>query len=205
MWPESFNIPISHEVQEKLEIYRMLLLKWQRAINLVSPYTMEDAWVRHFADSAQLLDLIEGGKKTLVDLGSGAGFPGLVLGILRPELEIHLIESDERKCQFLKTVSRETGVQVFVHSARIAEVVQVLSPDVVTARALAELKTLLDYVSVWAAASPDLACVFLKGERAASEIEKARDFYSFVLEVFPSKTAPKAEILRLKNIVPVCV
>ena len=107
MWPNSLDIDVSREMREKLEIYHRLLLKWQKAINLISPRTIQEAWIRHFADSAQLTRYIPVASDVsressiVADLGSGAGFPGLVLAMLRDDLDIHLIESDQRKCQFL--------------------------------------------------------------------------------------------------------
>ncbi|MCB1720138.1 MAG: 16S rRNA (guanine(527)-N(7))-methyltransferase RsmG [Alphaproteobacteria bacterium] len=185
---------------EKLEIYHALLLKWQRAINLVSPKTLDEAWVRHFADSAQLDEIVSRESSVLVDLGSGAGFPGMALAILRPELGVHLVESDERKCQFLRTVSRETNVNVTVHNARIESVEIGDMPDVVSARALADLSVLLDYCVEWAAQNPALECVFMKGARAQEEIDAARRFYDFDCAVLPSKTDAAARILKLRNI-----
>lgn len=200
MWPESLNVNVSRESMEKLEIYHALLLKWQRAINLVSPKTLDEAWVRHFADAAQLDEIVSRESSILADLGCGGGFPGLVLAILRPELKVHLVESDDRKCQFMRTVSRETSVDVIVHNSRIESVELGDVPDVVSARALAELKVLLDYSQGWVGQNPELECVFMKGARAQDEIEAARRFYDFDCTVLPSKTDAQAAILRLKNI-----
>src|SRR5262245_1521225 len=108
MQPEEFQKiwNVSRETFQRLEVYAELLKKWQRAINLLSPGTLENIWDRHFADSIQITNLIPMGMKKVVDLGSGAGFPAMVLSIARPDLDIHLIESDSRKCEFLKNVSR---------------------------------------------------------------------------------------------------
>ncbi|MCF8495032.1 MAG: 16S rRNA (guanine(527)-N(7))-methyltransferase RsmG [Alphaproteobacteria bacterium] len=183
MRPEEFQqlTRVSHETMEKLRIYHDLLLKWQKAVNLVSPGTLEDAWGRHFADSAQILDFLPPAptKAVLADLGSGAGFPGLVLALLRPDLEVHLIESDERKGQFLKTVSRETRACTLVHTQRIEAMGADISPDIATARALAPLETLLGYCAPWAEKKPDMAMIFLKGRTAAEEIAMARKSWHF--------------------------
>lgn len=204
MLPEAFSTKfnVSRETMAKLEIYHALLLKWQRAVNLVGPGTIPAAWERHFADSAQLLELISVGAKILADLGSGAGFPGMVLAIMRPELEVHLVESDEKKAQFLRTVSRETQVPVTVHNARIEDVYPALTPDVITARALADLGRLLDYAQGWATENPALEMVFLKGEKAQDEIEAARGKYNFDLEAHPSATDPKARLLKICSLRP---
>ncbi len=204
MWPKDLNIDVSRETHEKLELYHALLLKWQKAINLVSSKTIDEAWVRHFADSVQIdrhmpFD-VSRESRIVFDLGSGAGFPGLVLAILRPDLKVRLIESDERKCQFLKTVSRETNVDVTVHNSRIEDVQNDICPDLITARALADLKTLLEYIEPWALASPNLQCLFLKGAKVEEELEGARKYFLFDCEQFPSVTDRQARILHLRNI-----
>lgn len=177
-----------------MEQYRGLLLKWQKTLNLVGPNTLDEAWERHFVDSAQLEPLIPAGARTLFDLGSGAGFPGLVLAMMRPELSVHLVESDERKATFLRTVSRETDTPVIVHMERVEALPASPRPDVVTARALAELDRLLGWCLPWA---EGLTMVFPKGEKAEEEIRKAQMNYNFVFDAYPSMTAPEARILRL--------
>lgn len=192
---------VSRETRDRLEVYLTLLQKWQPKINLIGPKTLEHAWARHFEDSLQLAQYIPTSAKTLFDLGSGAGFPGLVLAILRPDLEVHLIESDEKKCAFLRSVSRETRAQAIIHNMRIEEAVQDLDvhPDIITARALASLEGLLDYCGVWAKENSDLTFIFPKGEKAAEEIRQARQKWNFDLEKYPSQTDDKAQILVLKN------
>jgi 16S rRNA (guanine527-N7)-methyltransferase len=204
MRPEDFQkqFSVSRETLEKLQAYHALLLKWQNAINLVSKNTLEDSWPRHFADSAQLAAHISPGVKTLADLGSGAGFPGLVLGIMRPDIEVHLIESDERKVQFLKTVSRETSIPVLVHAVRIERVAGLVSPDLVTARALASLDKLLDMCVDWAGKAPGLQMLFLKGKGAEEEINVSRESFDFRVESIPSQTDKDARILHISDLKP---
>ena len=132
-------MPVSCETNNRLKTYLSLLEKWQPKINLISNNTLDIAWDRHFEDSLQLLNILPEGEKTLFDLGSGAGFPGLVLAIAREDLNVHLVESDQKKCSFLKTVSRETKTPVEIHNSRIETVSRETSPDIVTARALASL------------------------------------------------------------------
>lgn len=191
---------VSRETQEKLERYQALLLKWQKAINLVSRNTVDEAWHRHFEDSMQLQDIVPPGAKTVVDLGSGAGFPGLVLAILNRGQSFHLIESDQKKCEFLRTVARETGTDISVHDTRIEEIGVEISADVITARALASLSDLFDYCLPWAEKNPALNMVFLKGQKAEQEIEEAKNRFSFDCESFPSATDPGATILRIRNL-----
>lgn len=189
----------SSEVRKKLETYKALLIKWQKAINLVSGKSLENVQHRHFDDSLQLKSLLPAGAKTLMDIGSGAGFPGMVLAMARPDLKVHLVESDARKCEFLRTVSRETGALVEIHNARI-EALGGVKPDVITARALAELETLCGYCLPFAQENPALEMLFLKGEKAAGEIAKARQKFAFDCEEFPSRTDSAGVVLRLKNL-----
>lgn len=203
MLPENFPFPISDTVFGKLELYHALLLKWQKALNLVSPKTLDEVWNRHFIDSAQLAALLEGESGTLVDVGSGAGFPGLVLAMMRPDLDVCLVESDERKCEFLRTVSRETQSRIAIRNTRIELLGDELVPDIVTARALADVKTLLDYSAGWAVKNPALRCLFLKGRKGAEELSQARAFYKFSTLEVPSKTDPEGVILDIRDIQPV--
>lgn len=194
---------VSPEAQERLELYHALLLKWQARINLISPATVPDAWERHFADSVQVAGLIPAGGKTLYDLGSGGGFPGLVIALVRSDLEVHLVESDTKKCAFLQTVSRETKCPVVIHNARVEAVAAQADapvPDVVTARALASLDVLLGYCRPWIEARDGLTLVFPKGEAAQSEISVSREKWSFDLTETVSGTGPKARILTLAHV-----
>ncbi len=190
---------IPAEKFDKLKLYQALLAKWQASINLVGPSTIPGAWDRHFLDSAQLSFHIPQGAHKVFDLGSGAGFPGLVLAILRPDLEMHLIESDERKCAFLRTVSRETGAGAIVHNCRI-EVCEESAPDLVTARALAPLAELLGYASRWLPARPGLFALFLKGGAAEQEVAEAGVTYEFSVERIASLTDPTAAVLKISGI-----
>ena len=183
-----------------LEQYLVLLLKWQGKINLISPNTVQDAWKRHFEDSLQIIPLIPQGSKILYDLGTGAGFPGLVLAIERPNLAVTLIESDSKKCAFLQTVSRETGVDVAIRNARIEKAASELpAPNIVTARALASLDQLLDYIGPWSLANPDLIAIFPKGENWDKEVDKV-GIWEFHVKQVPSATEKSAAILVLSNI-----
>ncbi len=135
------NVP--NDTMDKLEIYLELLRKWQKAINLVGPKSLDDAWRRHILDSAQLVPEIETGK-LVADLGSGAGLPGLVIAIMT-DADVHLVESDQRKATFIREVARETNTDVQVHVARIEDL-QPLNAHIITARALAPLPRLLPWV-----------------------------------------------------------
>ena len=192
-------IEISDEAFEKLEIYHALLLKWQKAINIVSNKTIEQAWHRHFIDSAQLVKLIPEGVKTYADLGCGGGFAGLVVAIMRPDIDTHLIESDERKCQFMRNVSRETSTSVTIHTKRIENAHDDVLPDFITARALSSLENLLGYCLPWADRNKCLQLCFMKGRRADEEIIEAQKHYSFDYKYTTSITDKSAKILFISN------
>ncbi len=128
---------VSRETLERLDAYVGLLAAWNRRINLVGASTLGDPWRRHILDSAQLLPHVPRQARVLVDLGSGAGLPGLILSILGVP-EVHLVESDQRKAAFLFEAARITGAACKIHPVR-AEKMPRLAADVVTARALARL------------------------------------------------------------------
>ncbi len=192
---------VSHETLERLALYERLLRRWQKAVNLVAPSTLPEIWLRHFADAAQLLGHAPAGAKTWVDLGSGAGFPGLVIAILlanQPESAVHLIESNSRKCAFLAEIVRQTGAPAVVHCARIADVAASQArpvADVITARALAPLDVLLDLAQpFFRAASVGL---FLKGREADSEIAEARKRWTFEVASYPSVSFAQGQVLKI--------
>lgn len=196
--PEQF---VSRETMDKLTCYHALLLKWQKSINLVSQNSLEQAWPRHFLDSLQILDLLPAGERCLFDLGSGAGFPGLVLACARSDLDVHLIESDQRKCSFMRSVSRETKTPVHIHNTRIESFEAPFVPDVITVRALASLSDLCAYIMPWAAQNPDLLLLLPKGQNHAEEIAGARAAgYEFSLEAHRSLYNENSVILALSDL-----
>lgn len=191
----------SEKTIEKLKIYEETLKKWQTKINLISPSTVSDVWKRHILDSAQLYPLISQKTHAVLDLGSGAGFPGLVLAILnqtqgKGAWHVHLVESDARKCVFMQEVLRLTGVHATVHNCRI-ETLPAFPADIITARALKETATLLHYVQPFL--TEQTICLFLKGENADMELEWAAQNYNFLVEKIPSQT-PKSFILKMMEI-----
>lgn len=196
----------SNAVREKLETYEALLKKWQKTINLVAPSTVDDIWHRHFADSAQLWPLRPPEAKTWLDLGSGAGFPGLVLAILASEMggtRHILVESDSRKAAFLREVARQTGVAVDILCMRIENSethAKVGVADCVTARALAPLSKLVQIAAPYFASST--FGMFLKGRDVAAEIEKAAQDWQFAFELIPSVTEEDGRVVLLKALKP---
>ena len=201
MQPEDFRtyFDMTGEMFERFEVYHKLLLKWQKAINLVSNRTLKKAWERHFADSVQLQNHIPEEANTIVDLGSGGGFPGMILAILFPEKKVHLIESDERKCEFLKNVSRETNRPVTIHNERIENIVGVLNADIISARAFASLDRIIEVTKENWLQNPTLQMVLLKGESVSQEITTAQKMYNFTYETSPSQTG-NGYIVKIKEI-----
>lgn len=184
---------VSRETRERLEAYAEALRRWQKAINLVGPKTLPDLWRRHMLDSAQLRPLVPDDTQCLVDLGSGAGFPGLVLAIMGVQ-GVHLIESDARKAAFLREAARITGAAVTVHAAR-SEAVPGVAADVVTARAFAPLDRLLAAAArLW---TPNTLGLFLKGQDIDAELTEAAKCWRFTTERLPSRSDPSGVVLRV--------
>lgn len=177
----------------KLEAYERLLLKWQKAINLIGESTLPEIPLRHFADSAQIAQYIPDKNAMIADLGSGAGFPGMVLAILGFS-QIHLIESDIRKATFLREVSRETNTPVTVHDCRIEDC-KIQRFDVVTARALAPLSDLLGHMSRMASTG-----IFMKGAQAEDEIAAAKKDWEFEFEIHQSISDPSGKIIKMFHV-----
>jgi 16S rRNA (guanine527-N7)-methyltransferase len=187
---------VSRETLARLAAYADLLTAWNQRLNLVGRGTVADLWRRHFLDSAQLHPLLPAGARTLVDLGSGAGFPGLVLAIMGGP-HVHLIESDQRKAVFLREAIRVTQAPATVHATRI-EAAPPLTADVVTARALAPLDALLDLAGRFV--RPHTVCLFLKGRAAGDELTLAAKRWKMSADLLPSRSDPTGVILRLDHI-----
>ena len=190
------GINVSRETLRRLEIYAALLTKWQGKINLVGPATLPDLWTRHFLDSAQIIPLLPGEPGVLVDLGSGAGFPGLVLAIMT-DWQVHLIDSDQRKCAFLRQVALDCDLRVRIHAKRIEQVTG-LAADVVTARACAPLDTLLDLAAPFVGASG--TCLFLKGAQAEEELTAAERRWMMRVARRASVTDPAGSLLVIADL-----
>lgn len=198
MTPAEFRAAsgVSRETLQRLDIYAGLLEKWNSTINLVGQRTLDDLWRRHMLDSAQLFPLIPPDARTLVDLGSGAGFPGMVLAIMGAA-GVHLIESDKRKCAFLGEVARQTGAVVTIHPVRIDRA-PAIKADVITARALTNLPELLDLAENFVFGHSML--LFLKGRRVDEELTRARERWNMRIRQIPSQTDSDGSILRLEAI-----
>ncbi len=192
---------VSRETLDRLTAHVALLKKWNDKVNLVSPQSLQNVWHRHVLDSAQLIDLAPRSARRWIDLGSGGGFPGLVCAILalerRPDLSFMLIDSDKRKCEFLRAVARTTGVTVEVRGTRVADVPPETA-DVVSARAVAPLSQLLTLSERFIGSQT--CCLFPKGSQAAIEIDTARRTWRFKVQCVPSITAPNSVVLCCEDV-----
>ena len=198
--PEDFarQTNVSRETLARLKAYADLLVAWNEHHNLVARSTLPDLWHRHFLDSAQLEPLIPPGTRNLADLGSGAGFPGLVLAAMRPEIAVTLHESTGKKCAFLTAAAEGMGLKLAVQNTRI-EALPPKAFDVVTARALAPLPLLLSYAKPLT--GPNSVCLFLKGQNAGSELTEAHKSWNMETSQVPSKTDPSGAILVVRKLV----
>ena len=178
--------------------FHEMLAAWNQRLNLVSPGSLADFWPRHVFDSAQLLDLAPDAR-TWVDIGAGAGFPGLVLAILlkeQPSARVHLVESLAKKCRFLAAVVEQLSLPAEVHNARAEDLS--IAADVVTARAVAPLERLLGYARPYL--SRGAVGLFLKGQNADAEIAAARRRWRFSLASIPSRSDPAGRILKVERL-----
>lgn len=195
-----FNV--SRETLAKLEAHDACLLDWSARHNLIARSTIDNRWERHFRDSAQLFPLIPPAAKTLVDLGSGAGFPGLVLAAMGAHrgLQVTLVESTGKKAAFLSAAADAMGLlKVRVIPARI-ESLNVAKPDVITARALATLSKLCAYAHEIGGETS--LCLFPKGQDVASELTEAAKYWHMDVERRPSLTSPDSTLLLIKKLRP---
>ena len=191
---------VSRETLARLKAYVALLEEWSTRHNLVSARSVAEVWRRHIFDSAQLLPLIPEDAKSLVDLGSGAGLPGLILAIClveRRPFRTVLYEATAKKCQFLVQAALRVGLQAEVRNLRIEQA----SPepfDVVTARALAPLDRLLAYAQPFQA--PQTLNLFLKGQSVGGELTTAHKSWNMQLIKYPSRSDPSGVILAIREL-----
>ncbi|WP_020590417.1 16S rRNA (guanine(527)-N(7))-methyltransferase RsmG [Kiloniella laminariae] len=199
-------VPVSRETEDKLKCYADLLVKWNKAINLVGRDTISDLWRRHFLDSAQLAQYFpkissqeNNSKPVIVDFGSGAGFPAIVLAILGVG-DVHAMESDIKKSTFLREVSRETNTPLTVHNQRIEKITP-FAVNFFTARAFASLDKIIDFAQPFIEVSsretpPEF--LLLKGRSVDQELTEAEKKWSMSLSRYKSLSDSEATILRLK-------
>lgn len=196
---------VSRETLDRLRMYENLLHKWNPKINLVSRTTLEHSWKRHILDSAQIFNFFDYTTGKWVDIGSGGGFPGMVVAILSAEqaqdLSIELVEVDARKAVFLKTVKRELGLQnVIVHQDRV-ENITAMNADILSARALAPLTNLFEFARIHL--SETGFCLFPKGQNWKKECEIAQERWNFSHIAHKSETDANAVVLEIRDLVHV--
>lgn len=193
--------PVSRETFERLQVFEGLFGKWAARINLSAPSTLNDVWRRHILDSAQLGRLAPDARRW-VDLGSGGGFPGLVLGFLlaeRPAASIDLVESNRKKASFLQMVCGEFSLPARIHAKRIEDTYQVIREvEVVTARALAPLPLLLELAAPWLEAGA--TALFHKGRDYRAEVEESSQLWSFELVEHQSMIDPQSIVLEISSL-----
>lgn len=196
----SDHLDVSRETCDRLRVYVDLVRKWQRVQNLVAPSTLPDIWRRHVLDSAQILRFAPQARRWL-DLGSGAGFPGLVISILmadRPDFHAHFVESNGRKAAFLRAVVREIGLPVTVHDVRIEHFTWMdsLPVDVISARALAALPVLCAYAEPFM--SEKTVAIFHKGRDTDSELNSTLSDWILDLVIEDSVVDPHSRLLVIR-------
>jgi 16S rRNA (guanine527-N7)-methyltransferase len=206
MSPDSYRsaalrlTPVSRETEERLAAYVDLLAKWRKITNLISERSFGEVWTRHIADSLQLLALAPQARRW-VDLGSGAGFPGMILAIQladQPDALVHLIESDQRKCAFLREVARATGAAARIHAMRFEALdVSTLAPvDAVTARAFAPLPDVLEIAKVWL--TKGAVGVFPRGKTTDAQLLAIPHLADFQITSVASKIDDRSAILIVR-------
>lgn len=198
---DDYGIHVSRETMERFQSYHDLLLQWTKAINLIAPSTINDVRSRHIADSAQVFALMPRTAKSLTDLGSGGGLPGIVLAILaaekQPELRVTLVESDQRKAIFLKDVVRRLDLSANVLAKRIEDL-DIQRSDVLTARALAPMAKLLTFAD--RLMKPSGMALLQKGRNFAAELAESQAHWRFTCHTHQSLTEPQARILQIEDI-----
>ena len=198
---ESFarELSVSRETLARLAAYIALLADWSTRHNLVSARSLEDVWRRHVLDSAQLARFVPAGAESLIDLGSGAGFPGLVLATLRRDVAVTLVEATAKKCRFLAEANAclRTGARIV--NQRIEDIAR--APfDVVTARACAPLPRLAAYAQRFV--GPNTVCLFLKGQNVGGELTEARNSWRMSVQTHSSLSDPTGIVLEIRGLVP---
>lgn len=195
---------VSRESRRRLEAFVDLLVKWQRRINLIGPASVDEIWQRHIADGLQLVPLIRPHVRSILDLGSGGGIPGLVVAIALMEqrpVTVHLVESTGKKAAFLRQAALLTAAPVIVHDCRIeslAEARRIETVDLVTARALAPLPKLLQLAAPWLEAGA--YGLFHKGRDVESELTESAKSWRLAFAKHPSVVDPGGCILEVKEI-----
>lgn len=187
---------VSRETLDRLDRIISELDVWRQKSNLIGPKEWPQIWTRHVGDSWQLLDHIPEAAR-IVDLGSGAGFPGLILAAARPKAHVTMMESVGKKCAFLRAAIEAAGLNAAVYQGRI-EAAPPIKADFVTARAFAPMPQLLEYASLWL--RKGATGVFPKGERWKEELTEALQKWNFAYEAIPSRSGGSGVILIVREV-----
>ena len=191
------NLSVSRETVERLEEFQALLLKWTRSINLISKSSISNSWTRHIVDSAQIYPELSNNWRSGVDLGSGGGFPALVLACISKDLDparkFTLVESDSRKCAFLQVCANTLSLNVDILECRL-ETLSKGNYEFLTARALAPMTKLFEFATN--VTGGQATCLLLKGESASQELKAAQLDWTFEHELLQSVTDPRASIVK---------
>ncbi len=195
------TLNVSRETLSNFCEYEALLLKWNKKINLVSKNTISDIWERHFLDSGQIINYVDPSGKRWVDVGSGAGFPGLVVALLlrdrKIDCDIILVEKNKKKVFFLSEIIRKFNLSVQVVNDNI-ESLEPLNADIITARAFSELNKLIEIALHHR--KKEGICLFLKGENYRFELDKTLNYWFFDYDVLNSLSSSSGKIIRVENI-----
>jgi len=194
--------PVSRETAERLDMFVDCLMRWQKTTNLIAVSTLPELWTRHIADSLQLVALAPAAN-VWIDLGSGAGFPGLVVACAladRVDARVHLVESNAKKAAFLREAARVTGAPASIHNARIEDFIPSFKGpvDVVTARGLAPLTVLLGYVETLVKSGAQ--ALLLKGQDIEAELTEAARCWTIDCSLVPSRTAALSKIVNIRGL-----
>ncbi|MDC1375776.1 16S rRNA (guanine(527)-N(7))-methyltransferase RsmG [bacterium] len=197
------HLYVSRETYEKFEIFYETLYKWQKSINLISNSTLDNIWVRHFLDSAQLYDFTKNISGNILDLGSGAGFPGLILTMMGNK-NISVIESDQKKCTFIREVAMLTDINVNIYNSRIEDL-SFFKPKMIIARALAPLNKLIKYVEIYMEKNTSKSktfpkLLFLKGKSYKNEILELSKTRNIDYKVYQSITDEFGKIVYINKV-----
>ena len=187
------RLNVSRETGAQFEEYVALLTEWQSKINLVSKASLDDVWERHIVDSGQIFELLPQSEEKLLDIGSGAGLPGLILAMMGAE-KVILVESDRRKCAFLHAAIERIGIKAEIINERVENLAP-LYPSVITARALAPLAKLLTLTK--AQHHPSLTCLFMKGKTYHQDLTCLANYPNLNSEIIKSQTSPDSAIIKL--------
>ena len=196
---KSFNV--SRETLNRFCEYGALLSKWNKKINLVSKNTLVDVWDRHFLDSGQIINYADASGKRWVDVGSGAGFPGLVVALLlrdrKIDCDLVVVEKNPKKVFFLNEVIRKLNLRVEVVNDNIDNL-EPLNADILTARAFSELNNLIEIA--FRHRKKEGICLFLKGENYRFELDKTLNYWFFDYDIVESLSSSSGKIIRVKKI-----